>query len=376
MIRITWKKLVLVSTITINLLGIASFFLPNFFQTNSALFVARKEQLYRDVNRASSGALYMAYYFPQFHVCPENKIQTLTDEDHYTEWDVLKNSPRSLTPPVYYNLTDHRVLDAQDELAYKHGIGAFIFYHFWLDNTLVLNLPVDLYILKKRKTKFLFFWDNESGFLGQQLYDSPEKHAYQLSRFFLNENYLTDINGRKPFIVYHAQTAEANLLEIMQYLSKVVEHLELQGIRVKLGHSYQKHRDNWYIPEWGEITSEFAPHFEGGVVRTNLYSYIPRPVHETIGRNQKEYWQGAITSWDSRARCNSLRTKQSGCSSAEPNGMVSPQGFGELLNEIFNKWHPLNIDKIITIFAWNEWTEGAALEETVEYGFSFIEKLH
>jgi hypothetical protein len=56
--------------------------------------------------------------------------------------------------------------------------------------------------------------------------------------------------------------------------------------------------------------------------------------------------------------------------------MVSPQGFGELLNEIFNKWHPLNIDKIITIFAWNEWTEGAALEETVEYGFSFIEKLH
>ena len=149
-------------------------------------------------------------------------------------------------------------------------------------------MPVDLYILKKRKTKFLFFWDNESDFLGEQLYDRPEKHAYQLSRFFSNENYLTDINGRKPLIIYHPQTAEANLTRITQYLSKVVEHLELQGIHVKLGHSYQKHRDDWFIPDWGEITSEFAPHFEGGTGRSNLYSYNPRPIDETKGRSQKE----------------------------------------------------------------------------------------
>ena len=131
MTTIMWKRRIIIIAIIIlvNLLGFAYVFLPIFWaQTIKEPFLIGKEQLYIDVNRASSGALYMAYYFPQFHVCPENKIQTLTDEDHYTEWDVLKNSPRSLIPHVYYNLTDHGVFDTQDDLAYKHGIGAFIIF--------------------------------------------------------------------------------------------------------------------------------------------------------------------------------------------------------------------------------------------------------
>lgn len=328
--------------------------------------------MYQNVTRASSGALYMAYYFPQYHIMPENKLQTQTDNESYTEWDVLRTSNKSLTPTYYYDLTDPRVMDFHDDLAHRYGVGAFIFYHFWLDNTLILSLPVDFYLLKNRKTKFLFFWDNESGFLGTQLYDKPEKHAYQLARFFLHENYLTDVDGKKPFIVYHSQTPEATLMQVMKYLEKLVEYLKNYGVDVKLGHSHQKHKDNWYIPEWAEITSEFGPHFEGGPTRADLYTYTP-PTSDPDSK--QEYWQGSITSWDSRPRCNSLRTKQTGCPPEVPNGQVSPTGFGELIRGILSHLHPRNLDRVITIFAWNEWTEGATLEETAEYGHDFIKQL-
>ena len=52
---------------------------------------------------------------------------------------------------------------------------------------------------------------------------------------------------------------------------------------------------------------------------------------------------------------------------------VAPQG--RLLQEIKENIHPLNRDRVVTLFAWNEWAEGAALEESVEFGTSFLEQL-
>ena len=161
-------------------------------------------------------------------------------------------------------------------------------------------------------------------------------------------------------------------MQVMKYIEKLVEYLKNYGVDVKLGHSHQNHKDNWYIPEWAEISSEFGPHFEGGPTRADLYTYTP-PTSDSDSK--QEYWQGSITSWDSRPRCNSLRTKQTGCPPEVPNGQVSPTGFGELIRGILSHLHPRNLDRVITIFAWNEWTEGATLEETVEYGHDFIKQL-
>lgn len=328
-------------------------------------------KLYTNVTRTAKGVLIMAFYFPQYHVAPENKMQLNVKESLYTDWDVLKtNADRaSLTPLIYYDLANAETLEQQDELANEYGVGVFIFYHYWLDNTMILNLPLDLFIQNQRKTRFLLCWDNESGFLGKQLYDSPEKHGYQLLRYFLSDNYLTDVNGRKPLLVYLTEKVD------IVYLSQLVTFLEAHGVYIKIGHNYQYSKNNWALPCWSEIASEFAPHFQGGPGRADLYDYVRR---DPIWESGKEYWQGAITSWDSRPRCNSLRTNQKKCngkSNGKPNGQVSPAGFGKLLRNISDKFHPMNIDKIITVFAWNEWAEGAALEESVEHGRHFIQQI-
>lgn len=323
--------------------------------------------IYRNVTRTNDNYLLMAYYFPQFHICPENRMNINGKDEFYTDWDLVKTNNRSFTPTNYYNLSDESIINSQDERAQKYKIGVFIFYHYWLDNTMVLNLPIDLFIQKKRNTKFILCWDNESGFLGKQYYDSPEKHAYQLLRYFLNENYLTDKDGRKPFIIY--LTPEVDL----DYLNKFLAFLKLYNIDIKLGHNYQLYKNNWEIPNWSEIACEFAPHTHN--VPGQKRNYDINLNRKEAYPNIKEHWQGILTSWDSRPRANSSRTHQTKCSNNEVNGCVNIDDFHKQLVKVRENITDNNSDKIITIFAWNEWSEGATLEESVEFGNTFIEKL-
>ena len=304
----------------------------------------------------------MAYYFPQFHIIPENKI----NNNFYTDWDFVKTTNRSFTPIDYYNLSNTNIYDKQDDLANKHNIGVFIFYHYWLDNKMILNLPVDLFMQKKRKTKFILCWDNESGFLGKQYYNSPEEHAYQMIRYFSNENYLTDKNNYKPFIIYLSHNFNDD------YLIKFINFLNIYNIKLKIGFHYQGYKNNWVIPKYSNIAVEFGPHssstsaFSGSkCISDNLYKE----------NNFNDYWQGVITSWDSRPRINSNRSTQNKCSFSKPNGIVSVDEFKKQLELTKSNIKSNNKDKIITIFAWNEWSEGAVLEESIEYGRQFIECL-
>lgn len=325
--------------------------------------------LYNDVVRSNDDILYMAYYFPQYHIAPENKIQLKTDDMHYTDWDVVKTNSRSFTPIEYYNLTNPSVLDKQDDYANENKIGAFIFYHYWLDNSMVLNHPVELFMQKKRKTKFMLCWDNESGFLGNQLYDEPEKHAYQLLRYFQNENYLTDKYGKKPFTIYLTKDMNTN------YISRFCSFLNLHNVSVKIGHNYQSYKNDWDLPDWSEIACEFGPHENGGPLRDlSIYEVKDSDIFSSWNAG-KEYWQGVITSWDSRPRSNSVRTHQSKCDQSKSNGLVNIESFKSQLNTIKNNIHSKNTDKIITIFAWNEWAEGSTLEKSEEFGDQFIKCL-
>jgi hypothetical protein len=322
---------------------------------------------FENVTRNKDGILYMVFYFPQFHFAPENKITyNMNDDVNYTDWDFLKISNRSFTPPIYYNLADDRgsVYDYHDDLAHEYNIGVFIFYHYWADNKMILNLPVDLYMSTKRKTKFMFCWDNQSGYLGKVNYDSPEEHAYQMLRYFMNENYLTDKDGRKPFLIYLTPNFDRN------YLEKFINFLSLFHIKLRVGFNWQKHINNWDMPDYSDFASEFGPHMEDGVHSGSLESG-----YKIRKNNFSDYWQGALSSWDSRPRIFSLRTRQPMCNMDFPNGCVDVNEFRKQIQKIKDNIAENNKDKIITIFAWNEWTEGAVLENSLEFGTRFLECL-
>jgi len=54
---------------------------------------------------------------------------------------------------------------------------------------------------------------------------------------------------------------------------------------------------------------------------------------------------------------------------------VSVKGFTNQLKRAKRFMPKTNKDRIITIFAWNEWAEGAVLENSKEFGNDFIEVL-
>ena len=242
---------------------------------------------------------------------------------------MLRNLHVLFTPLEYYNCSNPEIYDKQDEYANKYKIGVFIFYHYWLDNKMVLNLPVDLFMSKKRKTKFMMCWDNESGFLGKQLYDNPEAHAYQMIRYFKNENYLTDKDGYKPFTIY--LTNDKNKKLDMGYVSRFKNFIELHDIKISIGIHFQCGKNNWFVPEQADFCCEFAPLMEG-----HVFAGSKESGYRLNRKNShfKEYWQSILTSWDSRPRIFSQRTTQNTkINHSEPNGCVSVEEFKKTSKE-------------------------------------------
>lgn len=322
---------------------------------------------YSDVLR-KDGLLYLAFYFPQYHIIPENTVIVDGKRVPYTDWDAVKQGPISLTPKIMYNPCHEETIAAHDEYAAQSGVGGFIFYVYWLNNTLIMNMPIETFIARSRKTKFLICFTSQSGLLGKQMYNAPCQFAYQLIRYFKSPNYLTDDDGRKPLPVYGkaSDIPPRFLLEMKAFLTA-------NHVNVKLGFMHSWRYEPWVNPSWSEFSYEFGPHMNGGSSRP-LDHYSKSPL-QTKGPELQELWQGLCTSWDSRSRIAFGRTDQEKCDLEKPNGHVSPDEFGMQVEDLKKNISPLNKDKIVTIFAWNEWAEGATLEETEEYGDQFIRKL-
>ena len=322
---------------------------------------------YNDVLR-KDGLLYLAFYFPQYHIIPENTVIVNGRRVPYTDWDAVRLGPRSLTPKTMYNPCHEETIASQDEYAAQNGVGGFIFYLYWLNNTLIMNMPIETFIAKTRKTKFLICLVTFSGLLGEQKYDAPCQLAYQILRYLKSPNYLTDDAGRKPLPVY-GRAADIPV----DFLNNMKAFLAANQVDAKLGFMHNGRYGMWENPPWSEFSFEFGPHMNGGDARPlDHYSKSPEPMQ---GARLQELWQGLLTSWDSRPRIAFGRTEQKKCDLGKPNGHVSPDEFDMQVKDLKRNISPLNKDKIVTIFAWNEWAEGATLEESEEFGEQFIKKL-
>jgi len=363
-----------------------------------------------------------AYYFPQYHRDPRN------DRWHgpgWTEWDLLRQAqprfPDHQQPKIplwgYADEADPDVAALKIDAAADHGITAFIHDWYWYENAPFLNGALEQGFLRApncSRLPFALMWANHdwmnlfpaSGILARAPLlargaVSPaefEAVAEYIVRTYFTHPAYWKIDGRPYFSIYELmnlvrglggveQTREA--LESFQAKARAIGYPGIHLNAVVWGMQA--------LPGTTALASPAELLAQLGVASVTSYVWIhhtpltsfptaPYPAYaraaaaewETLTRQfTVPYYPNVTMGWDP-----SPRTRQ-----AEPYENLgypympiltdnAPQEFGAALRQARAFLdRGLTTPPILTINAWNEWTEGSYLEPDTTHGLGYLEQI-
>lgn len=357
----------------------------------------------------------IAFYLPQFHEIPENNAWW---GEGFTEWTNMKkakplfeghNQPRVPLNHNYYNLLDRDVQRWQVEIAKKHGIYGFCFYHYWFEGKMLLEKPVENYLQETSlDLPFCMSWANVSwtnewegtnlNVLMEQKYGDKEEwkeHFDYLLPYFLDSRYIK-IDGKPLFIIYRPDIME-HMTEMLECWNSLAKENGLKG----LCYAYQHH--SYYFQQKINTIFDYGIEYQPGFAQLSqdvgIKKYIRKACFK-IGNISEKYlggvlnvshgglqkmdydkiWEnilsfkhdtekmipGAFVDWDNTPRRGKRGSVMIG---------ASPEKF-----KTYFKWQVSNAKEVykkdmLFIFAWNEWAEGGYLEPDEKNKCGYLEAI-
>jgi hypothetical protein len=336
----------------------------------------------------------IAFYLPQFHPIPEN------DEwwgPGFTEWvNVAAARPRFNGHEQPHVPTDLGVYDlrmegtriAQAELARRHGVDAFCYYHYWFNGRRLLEQPFDEMLRSGRPDfGFCLCWANEpwtrswdggtSTVLMEQRYSEQDDvdHIRALLPAFADPRHLR-VDGRPLFLVYRAtqlpdsrrttetwrrECAAAGLPE--PYLCTVQSFHDERVDPRSLG--FDGAVD--FQPDWRGIKQNAARRVAGRLLGGQAGSAdvlrVPyeQVMQRALGEPVPEYtrFPCVMPSWDNSPR--------------RARGAVVIEGSTPELYEQWLRVVASRRPELLFVNAWNEWGEGCHLEPCRRWGRAYLE---
>ncbi|MGG2108507.1 glycoside hydrolase family 99-like domain-containing protein [Lysinibacillus pakistanensis] len=334
----------------------------------------------------------IAFYLPQFHPIKEN------DEwwgKGFTEWSNVTKSkplfnghyqPHLPSELGFYDLRLPIIMEEQSKLAKTYGIDAFCYYHYWFNERLLLEKPIEM-MLKNPNVDmpFCLCWANENWtrrwdgkekeILIAQNYNtySAEKHMEWLMPYFKDSRYMK-IEGKPIFLVYRAMDIK-NMKSIIRKWNNYCIEEGLNGIYTVAANTVFNELSYDELIDLGfDAIYNFEPNsFKGseqenvGLTKTAVYNY-----KSFVDMSIKKEFPDDITifptvfpNWDNSARRGE---------NASIIQIDDPNDYSYWLYKSMEKVKNYTIDKqIIFINAWNEWAEGAHLEPDVRNGRLFLD---
>ena len=323
----------------------------------------------------------LAYYFPQYHSIPENDKVFGKD---FTDWELFKDETNSrlslcklpVDPPEGLGYYDPTLLDTRQKqaaLAKKYGVDGFIYYHYWLENQPVMNKVIDnLIIDNEPNLPFCLCFANASwlhlfrinsgqkkyhpdGSTFRQLYDKPKDHAEYLQKIFNHPNYLR-IENKPVLFIYKLNP------EVMCYINNIINELKnfdidsLYIIVNTSAHCLSTNTIDNIIPDNYSLINAYSPfmaHYNKIMSRQDILSELPNYLLNL------PCTYGALMGWNCIPRYPYAARIQD----YKPE-FITKQICKDLLL--------MRQDKLAipfyTLFAWNEWGEGAIIEPNSFYG--------
>jgi lipopolysaccharide biosynthesis protein len=344
--------------------------------------------------RPADAPVTAAFYLPQFHPIPEN------DEwwgEGFTEWTNVgraeamfpghRQPVRPAGPHGHYNLIDPAVVAWQTDLAARHDVDAFVYYHYWFDGHRLLERPLDNYLRTEHSHPFAICWANENW---TRRWDGKEREVLMAQNYGPNTPadifqsflpYLSDprylrVGGKALLLVHRAD----HLPEPRRFANKWRALADSHGI----GELWIVASETWagvdpYVLGFDAV-AEFPPVSDstlrvavrrlprglrlGYRGRINSYTALAEryrsrppvdfPRHPTV-----------VPGWDNTARRGAKGTLFVGSHPSIYSAWLADARARERTAR--------GSSGVVFVNAWNEWAEGAYLEPDTEHGYAYLE---
>ncbi|HEY5914475.1 MAG TPA: glycoside hydrolase family 99-like domain-containing protein [Verrucomicrobiae bacterium] len=327
----------------------------------------------------------IAFYLPQFYPTPENSLWW---GEGFTEWtNVTKARPlfeAHLQPHLpsslgFYDLRVPEVRQAQADLARKHDIEAFCYWHYWFHGKRLLERPFNEVLLTgKPDFPFCLAWANEtwsrrwhgSGegneVLQAQTY-SPEddlEHVRWLIKAFSDRRYLK-VHGRPVFLIYRPTDLPDSIRTTQTFRAEC----EKAGLPQPYLVGINSHKDIDYRTLGFDTTLDFEPQLGvlAGYADNGLKLYDYTAARRQMRSRKRDFptHPCVFVRWDNTPR-------------RLGNGIVftdsTPQNYESALREMIESVQGKSSEeRLVFINAWNEWAEGNHLEPDQQFGTAYLE---
>jgi GT2 family glycosyltransferase len=334
----------------------------------------------------------VAFYLPQFYETPYNNEWWGTG---YTEWtaianskEILKDKQSKITPSElgFYDLSDPTILLKQSKLASEYGINVFAVMTYWFNGKQLLEKPLQNFLTQNYDTKFVLYWANEpwtrrwDGLQDEVLMN--QHHTIEDSiqfieahrEYFLHKNYGKIKN--KPVLFIYRRDLFSNTREHLEAMRQTAAKIGIGEMFICVLESFNESMERNDPTILGfDAAVEYPPHgsFPNVAINENLnflgrvhnfedvithYAARPFPNYPVI--------KGVTTGFDNTPRLGSKSTI-----------------FVNSNLENFYKWLRSSAkislifgdktDNWLAINAWNEWSESASLEPSLQFGRNYLE---
>jgi len=364
-----------------------------------------------------------AYYFANYHDDPRNAVE---HGDGWNEWNLVRAAqPRFAghrQPRVpqwgYEDEADPAVMERKSDAAADHGLSAFIFDWYWYDDGQFLERGLEQGFLRaanRQRLKFGIMWANHDWLdipparLSEcarndhrLLYPGKVTEAtfermvgYVIEHYFKHPSYWK-VDGAPYFSIYELQL----LLESLGGVERTREALALFRAKTKEAGFPDLHLNQvlWnfsILP--GETSIETPGQMLTALGFDSFTSYVwihhvplesfPETDYNEVFGKYTAYWEkitrevslpyypNATMGWDSSPRTVQSEAFQNAGYPFMPSlAHNTPQNFRRALEAIRQRMDASGTT-ILTVNAWNEWTEGSYLEPDTTYGMGYLEAI-
>jgi hypothetical protein len=362
-----------------------------------------------------------AYYFPNFHTDPRNEARY---GKGWTEWELLRKAkprfPGHQQPKIpawgYEDEADPVVMTKKIKAAADHGVDAFIFDWYWYEGRPFLQRGLEegyLGAQNRDDVKFCLMWANHDWlelfprkYRGDALLIYPgavdrkefERVAnYIVEKYFSQPSYCK-IDGCPYFSIYEMGTFLRGFgtvkatREALDFFREITRKAGFPDLHLNMVVTQIPN-----LPSETKVEDPAARLSELGVDSLTSYAWIHHshldqfpetPYAKALEDNRRAwdhfgsgfkqpYFPSVSMGWDSSPRTEQgMPFENLGYPYTPVVSNSTPAAFEKALEaaKAFLKEHPES-KNIVTINAWNEWTEGSYLEPDTLNGFRYLETI-